>query len=392
MTDSLALYSIYAKLSPNLTLAQITTLLKSASSTAERTLESALDALRTVLQGKTIAEANPTKYEGTGARDSLYLNLKDLQDSAAYKTLAGSAALRLSAQEGADSLAQKAKNDFGWFLAVQELLPIAIEGGGSALIGANPDLYGRWSADRVKRIDGSGDLEFTDTYLDDRAKMLTWLMQSNTTDRGYGPITGGENWQFLDVPSGKAAYALSTASAIDRANAAAGDSKRLAAMFHDEMKRNLGHRVGFGGDSGDQITGGSLDDRLYDMAGNDMLQGKGGNDFIEGGRDNDILIGGTGNDIVNGGQGLDSYVWNTGDGNDTLIDSDRRGRILINGSGIGILLKQTATTWRTADNKVTLTQGQDTTMSWKLTMEGGGSIDLGASFTDGDYGIYRSEI
>ncbi|TNC96541.1 MAG: outer membrane adhesin-like protein, partial [Rhodocyclaceae bacterium] len=387
MTDSAALYSVYAKFAPNLTLEQITTLLKSASPIADRTLESALDALRIVLQGKTLAETNPTKYEGTDARDSLYRNIKALQDSAAYSALSGSAALRLSAQENADSLAQKAKNDFGWFLAVQELLPIAIEGGGSALIGANPDLYGRWSADRVKRIDGSSDLEFTNTYIADRAKMLAWWMVGNADDRGYGPTTGGENWQFLDVASGKAAYALSTASAIDQANTMAGDPKRLASMFDAEMKRDLGHRVGFGGDIGDQITGGSLDDRLYGMAGDDMLQGRGGNDLIEGGKDDDVLIGGKGDDSLNGGQGYDSYVWNTGDGNDVAIDSDRRGRIVINGSGLKLLVKQTPATWTTPDGKVTLTQGD----TWKLTINGGGSLDLGASFTDGDYGIWRTE-
>jgi hypothetical protein len=104
---------------------------------------------------------------------------------------------------------------------------------------------------------------------------------------------------------------------------------------------------------------------------------------------------------------LDSYVWTStpdlfgssssllgasNDGDDTLIDADKVGRLLINGSGVKILIKQTATTWTSPDNKVTLTQGQDTAISWKLSIDGGGSIDLGGSFNDGDYGITRLEL
>ncbi len=388
LTDLLAVGAALEKLDSTFTMDMLNELSKVASSIPKASLESVLDSLRLALAGTGI-ERLPISdaADSDPSRMTFHAKLADLQASTGYRTLVGSAALRLTAAETADSLAQKAKNDFGWFLAVHALLPIAIEGGGSPLIGANPDLYGKWSADRVKRIDGNSDLEFTDAYLDDRAKMLTWLMQGNTTDRGYGPIQGGENWQFLDVASGQAAYALSTGSAIDRANAAAGDAKRLAAMFDEEMRRNLGHRVGFGGDGGDQITGGGLDDRVYGMSGNDVLQGMGGNDHIEGGKDNDLLIGGAGNDVLNGGQGYDTYARSADDGADVLIDADQQGRILINGSGVKLLVKD-GDVWKSPDGKLTLAQ---TDGRWKLAIAGGGSLDLGTDFNDGHYGIHRLE-
>ncbi len=54
------------------------------------------------------------------------------------------------------------------------------------------------------------------------------------------------------------------------------------------------------------------------------LNGGGGNDTIYGGTGNDKLIGGKGDDILFGGAGYDTYVYNIGDGHDTIYDSDRR--------------------------------------------------------------------
>jgi Ca2+-binding RTX toxin-like protein len=120
----------------------------------------------------------------------------------------------------------------------------------------------------------------------------------------------------------------------------------------------------------DTLRGGTQADLLVGLAGNDLLEGDDGDD---------TLI---------GGEGYDTYLWTTGDGDDTLIDADKKGRILIDGSGIAVLVKQSDTTWATADGKVTLTQGE----TWKLAIAGGGSLDLGTEFNDGDYGITRTEI
>ena len=64
-------------------------------------------------------------------------------------------------------------------------------------------------------------------------------------------------------------------------------------------------------DGHDDVTGTKYDDTIYGGAGNDTLKGENGND---------ILIGGKGNDSLNGGNGNDTYVWNLGDGLDTIED------------------------------------------------------------------------
>ncbi|WP_275672253.1 calcium-binding protein, partial [Pseudomonas tohonis] len=55
--------------------------------------------------------------------------------------------------------------------------------------------------------------------------------------------------------------------------------------------------------------------------GNDTLVGGDGNDAIFGGYGNDIIIGGKGNDTLNGYDGADTYVFNLGDGQDTLAET-----------------------------------------------------------------------
>ncbi|ENY2989246.1 calcium-binding protein [Salmonella enterica] len=80
-------------------------------------------------------------------------------------------------------------------------------------------------------------------------------------------------------------------------------------------------------DGADTLTGTSGNDVLYGLAGNDVLNGQAGNDTLYGGEGNDtlnggdgddFLVGGTGNDILRGGAGNDTYLFNRGDGQDTL--------------------------------------------------------------------------
>ena len=100
--------------------------------------------------------------------------------------------------------------------------------------------------------------------------------------------------------------------------------------------------IGFGGN--DVIMGGNDNDTMYgDFAwgydytardGNDFLDGGAGNDTIYGNGGGDILIGGTGNDILEGGQGQDTYIYNKGDGNDTINDTRADKNTVRFGAGI----------------------------------------------------------
>ncbi|MCK6385955.1 MAG: hypothetical protein L6Q52_16690, partial [Rhodocyclaceae bacterium] len=285
MTDSLALYSLYGKLGPSLTLASITQLLNSASSTPDRSIENALDALRATFLG---TSALTTTKTATDSRESLYANLYALQDSAAYKALKGGAAVRLTATQDAATLAGNARNDFGHFLAVRYLLPVAIEGAGATLGAAHADIYARWQADRAltpeQRQQGLAD--HSDEYLADRAALLGWknklaLEDADATTTAYSKGDAPDAW-FKDNASNLT---------INLGSGAAPAAKR---------------RFLFDGDGAGALSGGSKDDRLYGGGGDDVLygfdganhlEGNAGKDKLHGGKDVDILFGGSGDDL-----------------------------------------------------------------------------------------------
>ncbi len=83
-----------------------------------------------------------------------------------------------------------------------------------------------------------------------------------------------------------------------------------------------------GGDGADILNGDNGRDTLNGDAGNDTLNGGDGWDFLNGGEGNDTLDGSTGNDELNGdegndelngGAGADTYLFNNGDGTDTIL-------------------------------------------------------------------------
>jgi Ca2+-binding RTX toxin-like protein len=91
------------------------------------------------------------------------------------------------------------------------------------------------------------------------------------------------------------------------------------------------------GNAGDNvITGAAGSDALYGLDGNDTLQAFGNNDTLDGGAGNDVLraanefyaiastgttfIGGTGNDTITGTYYNNTYVFNLGDGQDTVTN------------------------------------------------------------------------
>ena len=78
-----------------------------------------------------------------------------------------------------------------------------------------------------------------------------------------------------------------------------------------------------GTDNNDTLTGGNFGDMLTGNDGNDVINGGAGNDTLKGNSGNDTLIGGKGNDRLEGSYGDDTYIWNLGDGFDTIYDYNR---------------------------------------------------------------------
>ena len=84
-----------------------------------------------------------------------------------------------------------------------------------------------------------------------------------------------------------------------------------------------------GSDKSDSLSGTATDDFVYGDAGDDSLNGNAGNDTLyggegkdsfDGGQGDDTLIGGQGTDRLDGGPGNDTYIFNKGDGEDSILE------------------------------------------------------------------------
>ncbi len=98
---------------------------------------------------------------------------------------------------------------------------------------------------------------------------------------------------------------------------------------NDTLNGNDGHDFVYGDTGDDFIYGGLANDQLFGGAGDDTISGANGRDILYGGVDNDVLYGGggndtleggSGNDVIGGGTGVDTFIFETGDGSDTITD------------------------------------------------------------------------
>ena len=106
------------------------------------------------------------------------------------------------------------------------------------------------------------------------------------------------------------------------------DIKKLSLIGTDNSENIIGYVH-----SNNIIKGEGGDDKLYGQGWNDTMYGGDGNDLIESGSGNDTLIGGKGDDTLTGGYDNDTYIFNKGDGADTIIDTSGQDKIKF-GEGI----------------------------------------------------------
>jgi len=155
-------------------------------------------------------------------------------------------------------------------------------------ITGNPDIYTPHNTnnelDLFDAVTRKGDI--SNNYLHDRKVFLDLVMQRNLSSSSVK----GALIEFFDVGTGEAAL-------FD--NAYGGERAR----YH------------FGAEGNDLLDqGSSKSDHFYGYTGDDMLIGKGGDDYLE------------------GGSGKDTYIYNTGDGFDTIFDTDGQGNIIYDDS------------------------------------------------------------
>lgn len=152
----------------------------------------------------------------------------------------------------------------------------------------------------------------------------------DTIDGGAGDdvVDGGTGADILRGNSGNDTYIVDNAADQVSEAASEGTDTVLSSVTYtisDSDVENLtltGTSAvdGTGNSSDNVLTGNSAANSLSGGSGLDSLYGGAGNDALTSGKGSDTLVGGVGNDYLNGQDDADVYVFQRGDGNDTLED------------------------------------------------------------------------
>jgi len=159
-----------------------------------------------------------------------------------------------------------------------------------------------------------------DTYLDNADAdpiQLRTLAKGNTVT--IGPAVADGYWLALDVPEG--AHTISFGGAL---------GPKDAPFFALDTTYKILNQV-TGSRNSDSLTGTRMNDYVDAGDGNDILLGMAGDDLLIGGRGRDVLQGGKGQDELWGDGGRDSFLFNKGDGKDTIFDFEKRETVLLTG-------------------------------------------------------------
>ena len=115
------------------------------------------------------------------------------------------------------------------------------------------------------------------------------------------------------------------------------------------------------GDAGDdRINGREGDDALHGGDGSDFILGSGGNDSLSGDAGDDTLDGGIGSDALSGGAGIDTYRFDRGTGQDTIVGgSSAEAASDVVQLGKGISTKDVSVTVRPEGLLLTITGSPD---------------------------------
>lgn len=122
----------------------------------------------------------------------------------------------------------------------------------------------------------------------------------------------------------------------DYIRGATGHTTLSGGIGNDTILGNFSSDRLLGGKGADELNGGFGNDTIKGDKGYDLLEGSFGNDKLLGGKGRDTLDGGSGNDTLNGNLGADTFLFEQGDGVDTIygfqddIDTIRISRDLTN--------------------------------------------------------------
>ncbi len=389
-TDPFAIVSLFSTLDQNIKLTEIKDHIAASSNMLEQGLTNILNSLGELFGvGGGVA---------VGDKSAFYAKIQSITDSSLFLNVAGFASVS-TVDSLSESASENTANGFAYRYALDHLNTFAITAAG---------LY-----DQVA-LDSSN---YTDDYLDDRAHMLERMMEGNVINALYIPMEAGKSEYFYDYVSGSQVLTTDFSGVFSP-----------EPLVNDPSVRTETINYIFGDGNNNSFEGGNLNDRLYGGAGNDTISGGTGDDYIEGnqgvdiisgdagkdelhgghgndtlnggddadhlygGQGDDILVGGAGTDTLEGGQGLDTYIYNSGDGSDTIIDSD--GEINYNGVVLSGGSLVSGNTYKSDDGSVTYIFGESQIQGGPntLVIHGAAGTLKVNDFVSGDLDIVLGEV
>jgi Ca2+-binding RTX toxin-like protein len=117
---------------------------------------------------------------------------------------------------------------------------------------------------------------------------------------------------------------------IDRANGAIRVNGLAATTTITHAEAALDQLTVSGGAGNDTIDASKLPAGAVHL----VINGDAGNDLIHGSHGDDVVIGGTGADTATLGDGNDVFIWNQGDGSDTVLGQDGFDTMVFNGAPV----------------------------------------------------------
>jgi Ca2+-binding RTX toxin-like protein len=337
-----------------------------------------LDMMRRAINGNEVAK--------TQSVDEFKINAKVLFHDL---DLLG-ASMAIERVTDAMKIAAAANKDFASLVTLESLSLYRLTGETSNnLLATNQfDLHARWKADQSLTTDDrdSGKANFTETYLEDRASMLSWINKRNVDGLYQTDVVPGDNMIFFDAATKQRVYV-----GWSMEGALAGRKIHFGGKDNDELIGGEKNDKLYGGAGADRLTGGAGSDYLEGNDGADELSGGDGVDVLLGGKDNDRLDGGAGHDFLKGGDGDDTYVSQAGI--DIVRDSDGRGHVevsgaILNGGSHRYGTLQKGGLWEDAATKVSymLQPGEDGS-DYTLTIRHGTGVAQVQHWHNGDLGI-----
>ncbi len=379
LTDALAVYDLFGRISSGAELSTITNLLKAVSNVDTDSLEESVAALHELFlnQPATFAIEEPARRIDLYERLFAVRNLQEVNGTYQLVDLTSSG---FSASTIAGNAGVETTDAVAYRYALTELNPFAVLGANGV---QTETLYAPHRVNGALDLfnDATGTGTLTLDYLQDRELFLKGKVALNQADRD----TSSGSIYFFDATQ---AYEIATAD--DPANTrqfifgSEADERFESGSKADHLYGGAGVDLLIGNAGNDYLQGDAGSDQLEGGAGVDTLIGGRGHDVLEGGENNDFIDGGLDNDILRGGAGLDTYIIRAIDGADTIEDSDGRGAVEFDGQVlVGALRREAdpANTFQSADGTLTFTkQGSD------LVVTGSGPLRM-RGFDSGDIGI-----